>query len=87
MLKVLKECPNPRKHFDPNKFLEALQLDSLLPRKEVDTSLYVTNRPKLEQMYPYLLEGQKDAVADVETAAEGMRDKCKQSPQHACQFI
>ena len=67
MLKVLKECPNPRKHFDPVKFLEALQLDSLLPRKEVDTSLYVTNRARLEQMYPYLPQGQKerDTVAGV----------------------
>ena len=87
MLKVLKECPNLRKHFDPDKFLEALQLDSLLPRKEVDTSLYVTNRARMEQVYPYLLEGLKDAVADVETEAEGVRDKCKQSPQHACHFI
>ena len=65
MLKVLKECPDPRKYFDPNKFLEALQLDSLLPRMEVDTSLYVTNRAKLEQMYPYLFEGQIDAVPNV----------------------
>ena len=65
MLKVLKECPDPRKYFDPNKFLEALQLDSLLPRKEVYTSLYVTNRAKLEQMYPYLFEGQIDAVPNV----------------------
>ena len=50
MLKVLKRCPDPGKHFNPAKFLEALQLDSLLPRMEVDTSLYVTNRAKLEQM-------------------------------------
>ena len=40
-------------------------MDSLLPRKEVDTSLYVTNRAKLEQMYPYLFEVHKDAIADV----------------------
>ena len=90
MLKVLKECPNPRKHFDPVKFLEALQLDSLLPRKEVDTSLYVTNRARLEQMYPYLPQGQKerDTVAGVvystlkyavseEEEAKAVRDKCK----------
>ena len=93
MLKVLKECPNPRKYFDPAKFLEALRLDSLLPRKEVDTSLYVTNRAKLEQMYPYLFEGQKDAVASVvystlrylvseEAEARAVRDKCKRSSQH-----
>ena len=92
MLKVLKRCPDPRKYFDPDKFLAALQLDSLLPRKEVDTSLYVTNRAKLEQMYPYLFEGQIDAVPNVvystlkstvseEAEARAMRDKCKQSPQ------
>ena len=94
MLKVLKECPNPRKYFDPVKFLEALQLDSLLPRKEVHTSLYVTNRAKLEQMYPYLFGGQKDTVADVvcstlkylvsEEEARAVRDKCKLSPQLTC---
>ena len=94
MLKVLKECPNPRKYFDPDKFLEALQLDSLLPRKEVDTSLYVTNRAKLEQMFPYLFESQNDAVTGVvystlkylvseEDEARAVRDKCKQLPQHA----
>ena len=90
MLKVLKECPNPKKHFDPDKFLEALRLDSLLSRKEVDTSFYVTNRAKLEQMYPYLPQGQKekDAVAGVvystlkytvseEEEAKAVRDKCK----------
>ena len=93
-MKVLKKCDNPRKYFDPHKFLEALQLDSLLPRKEVDTSLYVTNRAKLEQMYPYLSQGQKDAVAGVvystlkftvseEKEARAVIDKCKQSPQHA----
>ena len=90
MLKVLKECPNPRKYFYPVKFLEALRLDSLLPRKEVDTSLYVTNRAKLEQMYPYLPQGQKerDTVAGLvystlkytvseEAEAKAVRDKCK----------
>ena len=90
MLKALKECPNPRKYFDPVKFLEALQLDSLLPRKEVDTSLYVTNRARLEQMYPYLPQSQKerDTVAGVvystlkntvseEKDARAVRDKCK----------
>ena len=98
MLKVLKECPNPRKYFDPDKFLEALQLDSLLPRKEVDTSLYVTNRAKLEQMYPYLLGGQKDAVAGVvystlkylvseEEEARAVRDKCKLLPQLTCRSL
>ena len=95
MLKVLKKCDNPRKYFDPHKFLDALQLDSLLPRKEVDTSLYVTNRAKLEQMYPYLSQSQKDAVAGVvystlkftvseEKDARAVIDKCKQSAQHAC---
>ena len=95
MLKVLKECGDPWKYFDPHKFLEALQLDSLLPRKEVDTSLYVTNRAKLEQMYPYLSMGQKDAVAGVvystlkftvseEKEARAVTAKCKQSPQHVC---
>ena len=90
MLKVLKECPNPRKHFDPVKFLEALQLDSLLPRKEVDTSLYVTNRARLEQMYPYLPQGQKerDTVAGLvystlkytvseEEEAKAVGERCK----------
>ena len=92
MLKALKECSNPKKYFDPVKFLEALQLDSLLPRKEVDTSLYVTNRAKLEQMYPYLFEGQIDAVPNVvystlkftvseEAEARAVKDKCKLSPQ------
>ena len=95
MLKVLKECADPKKYFDPYKFLEALQLDSLLPRKEVDTSLYVTNRARLEQIYPYLPQGKEDAVASVvfstlkytvseEEEARAVRDKCKQSPQHAC---
>ena len=98
MLKVLKECPDPRKHFDPNKFLEALQLDSLLPRKEVYTSLYVSNRAKLEQMYPYLFEGQIDVVPNVvystlkftvseEAEAKAVRDKCKQSPQLTCRSL
>ena len=90
MLEVLKECPNPRKHFDPDTFLEALQLDSLLPRKEVYTSLFVINRAKLEHMYPYLPQGQKerDTVAGVvystlkytvseEEEAKAVRDKCK----------
>ncbi len=97
MLKVLKECPNPRKYFDPNKFLDALQLNSLLPRNEVDTSLYIRNRAKLEQMYPYLPQGQKerDAVAGVvyptlryavseEKDARAVIEKCKQPP-HAHQ--
>ena len=98
MLKVLKECPNPRKYFDPDKFLEALQLDSLLPRKEVHTSLYVTNRAKLKQMYPYLFGGQKDTVADVvcstlkylvseEEEARAVRDKCKLLPQLTCRSL
>ena len=98
MLKVLKECPNPRKYFDPDKYLDALQLDSLLPRKEVDTSLYITNRAKLEQMYPYLIEGQIDAVPNVvystlkhlvseEAEAGAVRDKCKLSPQLTCQSL
>ena len=70
-----------------------MQLDSLLSRKKVDTSLYVINRAKLEQMYPYLFESQKDAIADVvystlkylvseEEEAGAVRDKCKQSPQY-----
>ena len=75
-------------------------MDSLLPRKEVDTSLYVTNRAKLEQMYPYLPQGQKerDTVAGVvystlkytvseEEEARAVRDKCKQSPQLTCQSL
>ena len=96
MLKALKECPNPK--YDPVKFLEALQLDSLLPRKEVDTFLYVTNRAKLEQMYPYLFEGQIDAVSNVvystlkftvseEAEARAVRNKCKQSPQLTCRSL
>ena len=44
--------------------LEALQLDSLLPRMEVDTSLYITNRARLEQMYPYLPQ-EEGMVAEV----------------------
>ena len=94
MLKVLKECGDPWKYFDPYKFLEALQLNSLLPRREVDTSLYIRNRAQLEQMYPYLPH--KDTVANVvystlkftvseEKDARAVIDKCKQSPQHACQ--
>ena len=93
MLKVLKECGDPWKYFDPFKFLEALHLDSLLPRREVDTSLYVTNRAELEQMYPYL--PQNDTVAGVvystlkftvseEKDARAVIDKCT-SPQHLCQ--
>ena len=98
MLKVLKRCPDPRKHFNPAKFLEALQLDSLLPRMEVDTSLYVTNRAKLEQMYPYLPQGHNYAIADVvystlkylvseEAEARAVRDKCKQLPQLTCRSL
>ena len=98
MLKVLKECPNPRKYFDPARFLEALQLDSLLPRKEVDTSLYVINRAKLEQMYLCLPEGRNYAIADglystlkhlvsEEAEAGAVRDKCKQSPQLTCRSL
>ena len=100
MLKVLKECPNPRKYFDPDKFLEALQLNSLLPRNEVDTSLYIRNRARLEQMYPYLPQGQKerDIVAGVvystlkftvseEKDARAVIEKCKQPPQHAHQSL
>ena len=95
MLKVLMECADPKKYLDPYKFLEALQLDSLLPRKEMDTALYVTNRARLEQMYPYLPQGKEDAVADAvfstlkctvseEREATAVKDSCKQSPQHAC---
>ena len=104
MLKVLNECVDPRKYFDPVRFLEALQLDSLLPRKEVDTShhimdasLYVINRAKLEQMYPYLPQQQKDAVADMiylilnwrftEEEARAMRSNCEQLPQHTCHSL
>ena len=100
MLKVLKECPDPRKYFDPDQLLEALQLNSLLPRNEVDTSLYIRNRAKLEQMYPYLPQGQKerDTVAGVvystlkytvseEKDARAVIEKCKQPNQHARQSL
>ena len=63
-------------------------MDSLLPRMEVYTSPYVTNRAKLEQMYPYLPQGHNYAVAGVvystlkypiseEEEARAVRDKCK----------
>ncbi len=98
MLKVLKKYPDPIKYFDSAKFLEALQLDSLLPRMEVDTSLYVTSRAKLEQVYPYLPQGHNYAIADVvystlkylvseEAEAGAVRDKCKQSPQLTCRLL
>ena len=96
MLKVLKECGDPRMYFDPFQFLDALQLDSLLPRRAVDTSLYVINRAELEQMYPYLSHKDTVVVAGVvystlkftvseEKDAKAVNDKCKQSPRHACQ--
>ena len=53
-----------KKYFSPDKFLESLQLESLLPRMEVDTSLYITNAAKLEQMYPYLPQ-KEGMVAEV----------------------
>ena len=95
MLKVLKECGDPRKYFDPHKFLEVLHLDSLLPRREVDTSLYVRNRAQLEQMYPYLPNKDTITVTGVvystlkftvseEKEARAVIDKCKQSLQHVC---
>ena len=80
--------------------LEALQLKSILPRKEMETYLYIRNRAKLEQMYPYLPQGQKgrDTVAGVvystlkytvskEKDARAVREKCKQPPQHAHQSL
>ena len=94
MLKLLMECADPKKYFDPYKFLEALQLDSLLRRKEVDTALYIANRARLEQMYPYLPQQQKDSIAGVvystlkfavsEVEARAVKNRCKQSPQHVC---
>ena len=90
MLKELKNCSDPKKYFDPDLFLEALQLDSLLPRLEVDTSFYITNRARLEQMYPYLPQDEgmvaevvysvlKHAVSE-EEEARAVRDTCKQAP-------
>ena len=87
MLNVLKTCSDPKKYFDRDKFLESLQLESLLARMEVDTSLYITNTAKLEQMYPYLPR-QERAVAEVvysilkhavseEEEARAVRDTCK----------
>ena len=87
MLEVLKEYSDRKKYFSPDKFLESLQLESLLSRIEVDTSLYITNAAKLEQMYPYLPQ-QEGVVAEVvysslrhavsaEEEARAVRDTCK----------
>ena len=87
MLKELKMGSDPKMHFDRVTFLESLQLESLLPRMEVDTSLYITNAAKLEQMYPYLPQ-EKGMVAEVvysslkhvvskEEEARAVRDTCK----------
>ena len=87
MLEVLKEYTDRKKYFSPDKFLESLQLESLLPRMEVDTSFYITNAAKLEQMYPYLPR-QEGMVAEVvysslrhtvseEEEARAVRDTCK----------
>ena len=75
------------KSFDPDVYLESLQLD-ILRHMEVDTSLYITNRARLEQMYPYLPR-QKGMVADVvysilkhavsEEEARAVRDTSKHS--------
>ena len=87
MLKELKNCSDPKKCFDPNVFLDALQLGSLLPRMEVDASFYITNRARLEQMYPFLPQ-KEGMVAEVvysilehavskEEEARAVRDTCK----------
>ena len=87
MLKELKKRSDPNTYIDFVKFLESLQLESLLPRMEVDMSLYITNAAKLEQMYPYLPQeegmvaevvysGLKHAVSE-EEEARAVRDTCK----------
>ena len=87
MLKYLKKCSVPNTYIDPVKFLESLQLESLLPRMEVDMSLYITNTAKLEHMYPYLPQKEgmvaevvysslKHAVSE-EEEARAVRDTCK----------
>ena len=86
MLEALKNCSVPNTYINPAKFLESLQLDRLLPRMEVDTSLYITNAAKLEQMYPYLPQ-EEGMVAEVvysslnavseEKEARAVRDTCK----------
>ena len=87
MLKELKKCSDPNTYIDPVMFLESLQLESLLPRMEVDMSLYITNTAKLEQMYPYLPQKEgmvaevvysslKHAVSE-EEEARAVRDTCK----------
>ena len=86
-LTIGKTKSDRKKYFSPDKFLESLQLESLLPRMEVDTSLYITNAAKLEQMYPYLPQ-KEGMVAEVvytilhhavseEEVARAVRDTCK----------
>ena len=97
MLRELKTCKCPKMHFDPDMFLESLQLDSLLPRMEVDTSLYITNTAKLEQMYPYLPQEEgmvaevvysslKHAVSE-EEEAKAVRDTSKHRNIPAFHFV